>query len=284
MIPSSFDYEVASSVEEAVALLEAGGGDAKLLAGGMSLLPLMKLRFARPSLLVDIGRVKDLSYVREEKDHVAIGALTRHHDLQYSGVLSQHCPILCSAAGLVGDPQVRHRGTIGGAVAHGDPASDLAAVLLALDAELVVRGRDGERVIAAADFFKGLFETALRPAEVLTEIRVAKLDPKRNAWAYLKFNRRAQDWAIVGVAVVLERGNGKIDRAAVGLCNMGATPLRARAVEAALARTKADAVAQAAERAPEGTQPPTDTNASAEFRRHLAKVLTRRAVLEALGR
>jgi carbon-monoxide dehydrogenase medium subunit len=270
MIPAPFEYELASSVDDAIRLL-GQDGEAKLLAGGHSLLPLMKLRFARPSLLVDIGRLSELSYVREAGDQIAIGALTRHHDVAGSSVLQQQCGIVARAAEQVGDPQVRHRGTIGGSVAHGDPASDLPTVLLALDAELVAKGLSGERVIAAGDFFTGFLETALGPQEILTEIRV----PRAGAGgAYVKFNRRAQDWATVAVAAV--RANGGVH---VGLTNMGATPLRAKAVEQALAGG-ADS-ATAAEQADEGTSPPSDTNGSAEYRRHLAKVLTRRA-LEAI--
>ena len=284
MIPSAFDYEVAGSVDQAISLLKDGGEDAKLLAGGHSLLPLMKLRLARPSLLVDIGRLSDLSYIREDGDRIAIGALTRHHDLQHSKLLAKSCPILSYTAAGVGDPQVRHRGTIGGSVAHGDPASDFPTVLLALDAEFVARGSGGERTIAASDLFTGLFETALKPDELLTEIRVPKLDAKKHAWSYQKFHRRAQDWAIVGVAAVLEKSNGGIGVAAIGLTNMGGTPLRAEKVESALAGAKAADVAAAAQKAAEGTSPPADTNGSVDYRKHLARVLTRRAVLEALNR
>jgi carbon-monoxide dehydrogenase medium subunit len=272
VIPAEFEYEVAESVEHAVELL--GREDAKALAGGHSLLPLMRLRFARPSLLVDLGRVDGLSYVREDGDRLAIGALTRHHDLQRDPLLGEHCPILSYAAGLVGDPQVRHRGTIGGSVAHGDPASDLPSVLLALDAELTARGPDGERTVTAAEFFTGFLETALGPQDVLTEIRVPK--QAGAGWAYLKFNRRAQDWATVGVAAVAANGGAK-----VALVNMGATPLRAGAVEQALA-SGADAAA-AAEQAAEGTSPPSDTNGSAEYREALARVLVRRSLEQALA-
>ncbi len=283
MIPASFDYEIATSVDHAAELLKQGGEDAKLLAGGQSLLPLMKLRLARPSLLIDIGRLSDLAYVTEKKGYIAVGALTRHHDVQHSTLLSEKCPIVAHAAGVVGDPQVRHCGTIGGSLAHGDPASDLPAVLLALDAEFVLRERKKERVVKAGDFFKGLFETALKPDEILTEIRLPRLDPK-HGWSYVKFNRRAQDWAIVGVAAILERSNGKIASARVALTNMGARPLRAGAVESALAGVGADAIAAAAAHAADGTSPPGDTNASADYRRHLAQVLVRRAVEEALAR
>ena len=218
MIPAKFDYERAGSVDEALELL--GRDDAKLLAGGHSLLPLMKLRLAQPALLVDIGRIDELSYVSDAGEQLAIGALTRHHDLANDPLVQEHCPIISHTAGLIGDPQVRHRGTIGGSVAHGDPASDLPAVLLALDAEFVVRGPSGEATLPAADFFRGLWETAIGPQDVLMEIRIPKLGASRG-WSYLKFNRRAQDWATVGVAVVLRRDNGKVEEAAVALTNMG---------------------------------------------------------------
>jgi len=270
VIPAPFDYEVAGSVEQAIELL-ASREDAKLLAGGHSLLPAMKLRLARPSLLIDIGRVGDLRYLREEGGSIAIGALTRHHDLATSGLLAERCSLLAAAAAQIGDPQVRHRGTIGGSVSHGDPASDLPAVLLALDAELVARGPGGERTIAAAGFFRGVFETALQPQEVLTEIRVPAAEG-----TYLKFNRRAQDWATVGVAVA--RVNGSVR---VALTSMGPTPLRARAVEEALA-AGADPAA-AAGRADEGTSPAGDVSGSAEYRRELARVLVRRALADVLG-
>jgi len=270
LIPATFEYERAESVEQAIELL--GREDAKLLAGGHSLIPAMRLRIARPALLVDIGPVDELRYVREDGDAIAIGALTRHHDLAQDPLVRDHCGLLAEAASLVGDPQVRHRGTIGGSVSHGDPASDLPAVLLALDAELVVTGPEGARTVAAADFFRGVFETALGSQDVLTEIRVPKLDGA--GWSYLKFNRRAQDWATVGVAAVADNGAAK-----VALVNMGATPLRARGVEETLA-SGADAAA-AAEKADEETDPPSDTNGSADYRRFLARVLVRRA-LEAL--
>ena len=197
MIPAAFDYVRAGSAEEAIALLGQHGDDAKLLAGGHSLLPLMKLRLAAPAVLIDVGRLRDLSYVRDAGDHIAVGALTRHHDVETSDVLKASVPLLAHAAGQVGDPQVRHRGTIGGSVAHGDPASDLPAVLLAADATLVARGSGEERTIAANDFFVGFLETALAPDELLTEIRFPKTT---GGWSFQKFNRRAQDWAIVGVA------------------------------------------------------------------------------------
>lgn len=281
MIPAPFEYERAGSVESAIELLGRHGEDAKLLAGGHSLLPLMKLRLARPSTLIDIGRLGDLSYVREDGDAVAIGALTRHHDVHHSEVLEQHCPILAHVAGLIGDPQVRHVGTIGGSAAHGDPAADVPAVLVAVNAELVARGPRGSRTIAAGDFFKGLFETDLAWDEVLTEIRAPKLPPG-SGWSYQKFHRRAQDWAVVGVAAVLLRSNGAVSGGAVTLTNMGETPIRASAVEQALAGGADPATA--AEAAPEGTNPPSDTFASAEYRREVVKVIARRALEEALSR
>jgi carbon-monoxide dehydrogenase medium subunit len=272
MIPAAFDYVRAESADHAIAQLAEHGDDAKLLAGGMSLLPLMKLRFATPSVLVDIGRVSDLSYVRDAGDHVAIGALTRHRDVETNDLLERECAVIRAVAAQVGDNQVRHRGTIGGSVAHGDPRSDLSAALLALDATLVAKGPSGDREIPASEFFKGFLETALAPDELLREIRVPKVGP--NGFGFEKFNRRAQDFAIVGV--VAARTNGATH---VGLMNMGNTPIRATAVEQALAQgaSASDAAAHAAE----GTEPTTDLDATPEYRRHLARVLVRRA-LEAL--
>jgi carbon-monoxide dehydrogenase medium subunit len=272
MIPAPFEYEVAGSVEEAVELL-GSRDDAKLLAGGHSLLPLMKLRFARPGTLVDIGRLEELRYVRDEGERLAIGALSRHRDLQTDPLVQEHCPIVSYTAGLIGDPQVRHRGTIGGSTAHGDPASDMPAILVALDAELVVRGPDGERSVPASEFFRGVFETALGPQDVLTEIRVPKLG--ETGWSYLKFRRRAQDWATVGVAALVNGG------ARIALTNMGPTPVRASAAEQAYGSGGADAAAAVAD---EGTAPSSDTSASADYRRHLARVLVRRALEEAATR
>jgi carbon-monoxide dehydrogenase medium subunit len=285
MIPAAFEYERAESVEHAVQLLGEHGEDAKLIAGGHSLLPLMRLRLARPSVLVDIDRLADLEYIREDGDVVEIGALTRMCDIAASDVVRRHNPLVAAAAGEVGDPQVRHRATIGGSVAHGDPASDPPTVLLALDAELVATGPNGSRTLPANGFFSSLFETALGPQEVLTAVRVPKL-ADGTGWSYVKFHRRAIDWALVGVAAVVERSNGTIGSARIGLTNMGLTPLRASAVESALAGsgTDADALAAAAEHAPDGTSPPSDTNGSAEYRRELSKVLVRRAVEEALAR
>jgi aerobic carbon-monoxide dehydrogenase medium subunit len=275
VIPAPFDYQKAGSVDEAVGLLAEHGDEAKLLAGGHSLLPLMKLRLALPQLLVDIGGLRDLSFVEADDGEVRIGALTRHHDVATSELLGEQVPLLAHVAGQIGDPPVRHRGTIGGSVAHGDPASDLPAALLALRASLVVRGPGGDRRIAADDFFTGFLETALAPDEIITEIRVPSVPGV--GWAFEKFNRRAQDWAIVGVTAVLT--NGDVGPG-VGLVNMGAQPLRAAGVEEAL--RSGSSAADAAARADEGTEPPDDLNASPDFRRHLAQVLVRRA-LEAAG-
>ena len=270
MIPAPFDYVRAGSVEEALAALAEHGDDAKLLAGGHSLLPLMKLRLATPSVLVDVGRLSDLSYVRDAGDHLAVGAMTRHHDVQHNELVQRELPILAHVAGLVGDPQVRHRGTLGGTIAHGDPASDLPAVVLACGGTLVARGPNGEREIAATEFFQGFLETALAPDEMLTEVRLPKMAGA--GWSYQKFNRRAQDWAIVGVAAVRNGTTG------VALVNMGSTLVRATGVEEALAGGAS--VSDAAQQADAGLDPPADLNASSEYRRHLAKVLVRRALEE----
>jgi aerobic carbon-monoxide dehydrogenase medium subunit len=273
MIPAAFDYARADSVDEAIQLL-GSNQDAKILAGGHSLLPLMKLRLARPAMLVDIGRIGELNYVREDGDMVAIGALTRHHDVANSEALRSACPIVADTAAQIGDPQVRHMGTIGGSVAHSDPASDMPTVLVALGAELVVKGKGGSsRSVAAGDFFKGLFTPDLASDEILTEIRVPKTT---GGWSYLKFHRRAQDWALVGVAAV--RSNGGVH---VALTNMSDRPLRASGVEEALSGGADPAAASA--RADEGASPPSDTFGSAEYRRELSKVLVRRALEEALG-
>ncbi len=271
MIPSSFIYQRAGSVEEALNLASEHGDDAKFLAGGHSLLPLMKLRLAAPEVIIDLGGLHDLSYVNDEGPYVAIGALTRHHDVEHSEVLARQVPLLAYAAGQVGDPQIRHRGTIGGSVVHADPASDLPAVLLALDATLIARGTGGTREIPIGEFFRGLFETVLEPGELLTEIRVPK--PASGAWSFQKFTQRAIDWAIVGVAV---------QGGSVALVNMAGTPLRAAGVEEALAggASPGDAAARAAE----GTSAASDIRASREYREHLARVLVSRALTEAAGR
>jgi carbon-monoxide dehydrogenase medium subunit len=271
VIPAAFEYSRAGSADEAVSLLSQHGDDAKILAGGHSLLPLMKLRLASPAMLIDVGPVKDLSYIKDGGDHIAIGALTRHREVETSDLLKQQVPLLAHAASQVGDPQVRHRGTLGGSLAHSDPASDLPAVVLALGGTLVARSSRGERTIAAGDFFTGFLESALAPDELLTEIRVPKFPGA--GWSFQKFNRRAQDWAIVGVAAVRNGNTG------IALVNMGSTPVRASAVEQALAGGAS--AADAAQRAADGTSPSADLNASVEYRQHLARVLVRRALEEA---
>ena len=273
MIPASFDYVKASSADEAISLISEHGDEAKLLAGGHSLIPMMKLRLAVPSVLVDIAGVRDLSHVEDRGDHIAIGALAKHRSIETSELLIAQCPMLAHVASKVGDPQVRHRGTIGGSLAHSDPASDLPAAVLALGGSLIVQGPNGQREIAATDFFTGYFESALAEDEMLTEVKVPK-SPGTN-WNYQKFNRRAQDWAIVGVAAAQVDGAMQ-----VSLVNMGSTPLRATAVETALA--SGASAAEAADEAANGTEAPTDLNASPEYRAHLARVLTKRA-LEASG-
>jgi carbon-monoxide dehydrogenase medium subunit len=282
LIPLAFDYEVAESVDHAIELLGQHGDEAKLLAGGHSLLPIMKLRLAAPTVLIDLGRIDGLNYVRDEGDTLAIGAMTRHCDAERDPLLQEHCGIVSYTASLVGDPSVRHRGTIGGSISHGDAASDLPTTLLALDATFSMGGPNGERTVAAGDFFKDYLETDLSPDEVLTEIRVPKLNGA--GWSYKKFNRRAQDWAVVGAAAVVERSNGSIGAARIGLTNMGSTPVRATAAENALSGASTDSVAEATRSADEGTSPSSDIAASAEYRRHLARVLSKRAVEEALGR
>lgn len=274
MFPAKFDYSRATSADEAIALLAEHGDEAKLLAGGHSLLPLMKLRLAQPSRLIDIGGVDDLSYVTDRGDHVAVGALTRHRDVERSAVLAEHVPLLAHAASHVGDPQVRHRGTIGGSLAHGDPASDLPAVALATGATMVVRGSGGDREVAASDFFVDFLQTAVGPDELLTEIRF----PKHTGlgWGFEKFNRRQQDWAIVGCAVQAGPAGG------VALVNMGSSPALAAAATGAI-RSGDDAAAVGAV-ADEGSAPPSDLHATAEYRRHLARVLVERAAGRAIGR
>lgn len=271
MIPAAFEYVRADSVDAALSALTEYGDEAKLLAGGHSLLPLMKLRLATPSVLVDVGRLDDLRYINDAGDYIAIGALTRHRDLETSSLLASAAPLLAHAAGHVGDPQVRHRGTIGGSLAHADPASDLPAVALAMGATIVATGPNGTREIAASEFYTGFLESALAPDELLTEIRIPKLDTQ--GWSFQKFNRRAQDWAIVGVATV--RANGSTG---VGLVNMGSTPLLASAVMDAV-KSGANA-ADAAALANEGTEAQSDINASSEYREHLARVLVRRSLEE----
>jgi aerobic carbon-monoxide dehydrogenase medium subunit len=270
VIPAPFDYVRAESVEHALDMLAEHGDDAKLLAGGHSLLPMMKLRLAAPAVLVDVGRLEELSYVRIDGDEVTVGATTRYRDLESSPVLRDELPLLASVAALVGDRQVRHRGTIGGSLAHGDPAGDLPTAAVALGATFVVRGPRGVRTVEAEEFFTGYFETVLEPDEMLVEVRMPRLP--RTGWAYEKFTRRANDWGIVMVAVAADR---------VALGNMAATPLRAHAVEEALAA--GSSAADAAALADTGTEPTADMHASGAYRRHLARVLTRRALATARG-
>lgn len=271
MIPPQFDYTRVTSAEEAVAALVEHGDEAKLLAGGHSLIPLLKLRLAQPSVLIDIGPVTDLSYVRDEGEQISIGGLTRHRDLERSELLAREIPLLAECARHVGDPQVRNRGTIGGSLSHGDGASDLPAVVLALGGTIVAQGPGGRREVAATEFFRGFLETALADDEILVEVRLPKAP---GGWSFQKFNRRAQDWAIVGVALGTVAGERR-----VGLVNMGSVPVRATATEQALAAgaSAADAAALAAE----GTEPPADIHGSPEYRSHLARVLVGRALTEA---
>jgi carbon-monoxide dehydrogenase medium subunit len=282
VIPAAFDYVRAGTVDEAVAALVESGDDAKVLAGGQSLLPLLRLRLAYPSLVIDIGRVPELRGVRDDGAAVVIGAMTTHYEVLHDPLIRQHCGLVAEATATVADPAVRHRGTFGGALAHADPAGDLPAVALALDAEMVVQGPGGRRTVPAAEFFVDYLTSALAPDEVLVEVRLPKL---AGPWGYRyeKFQRVAQAWAIVGVAAAVRRDNGSIGEARIGLTNMGTTPIRARATEAALAGVAAQegAVAAAAEYAAEEAEPASDLNAQADYREHLARVLTRRAVLAA---
>ncbi|HEX3318163.1 MAG TPA: xanthine dehydrogenase family protein subunit M [Solirubrobacteraceae bacterium] len=278
MIPPSFDYAAPDSLAEAIRLLEQGGEDAKLLAGGHSLIPLMKLRLAAPSLLVDLNRVDGLRAIEKANGGWRFGSMTRHVDLQVHDELG----LLSVAARSIADQQVRNRGTIGGSLAHGDPASDLPAVLLAAEGSVTVQGSGGEREIAAADLFQDYLTTAIEPAEVMTSVSV----PIGEGWGfgYQKFNRRVEDWAMVGVcALVRKAGDGFCEDVRIGLTNMASTPLRASAAEDALrgGALDADAIGQAAAQAAEGTDPPADLNASSDYKRHLAQVLTRRALEQA---
>ena len=271
MIPVAFDYELATSAEHALSLLAEHGDDAKLLAGRHSLLPLMKYRLAAPAVVVDIGRLSDLSYVRDDGDVLAIGALTRHRDVEVSDLVRSQAGLLAAVASKVGDPQVRHRGTLGGALAHGDPASDLPAAIIALGGSMVVQGPSGAREVPVDDFFTGFLETAIGEDELLTEVRIPKAPDAR--WSFQKFNRRAQDWAIVGAAVIVDG-----DTCGVGLVNMDSRPVRAGAVEEAVA--SGASAAEAAASAADGLEPPSDLNAGVDYRCHLARVLTRRGLEE----
>jgi aerobic carbon-monoxide dehydrogenase medium subunit len=279
VIPADFDYAAPGSLEDAIGLLSEGGEDAKLLAGGHSLLPLMKLRLAAPSLLVDLRRVQGLAGVQADAAGVRIGAMTPHAQLQTREDLG----LIARVAGSIADQQVRNRGTIGGSLAHGDPASDLPAVLLTADGEVTARGASGERTIAASELFQDYLTTALAPDEVMTEVRFPPLEGYGGG--YEKFNRRAEDWAMVGVCALVKAWDGTCEDVRVGLVHMGSTPLRAGATEEALRGQPLDEdrIAQAAEQAAEGTDPPGDLNATPDYKRHLARVLTRRALRQAAG-
>jgi carbon-monoxide dehydrogenase medium subunit len=284
MIPAPFAYARPTTVDEALQAVASGGEDVKILAGGQSLIPVMRLRLAAPETVVDLTNVAELRGVREEGDAIVIGAMTTHSDVISDPLIAQYAPLIAEATETVADRQVRHRGTFGGALAHADPAGDLPAVALALDAEFVIAGLSGRRTVPAAEFFVDYLTTALEEGELLVEIRVPKLE---GTWGmhYEKFNRVAQAWSIVAVAAVVRREGDRIAEARIGLTNMGPTPLRAGGVEAALNGVEAtgEAVAAAAEHAAEGTSPSSDLNAQADYRQHLAKVLTRRAVTVAAG-
>lgn len=281
MIPAQFEYVAPTTVEEALAALAEGGEDAKVLAGGQSLLPVLRMRLNAPSVVVDLGRIDSLRGIRDDGDGIVIGAMTTHSDVYHDALVREHAAVICEAVEQLADPQVRHRGTFGGALAHADPAGDLGAPALALGATFTVVGQGGSRTVEADDFFEDLFTTAVQEGELLTEIRI----PKHTGWGghYEKFVRVAHQWPIVAVAAAVKADGGTIQEARVGLTNMGATPLRARAVEQALAGQPAtdEAVRAAASSAAEGTNPPSDLNGDADYRRHLATVLTRRAVLAA---
>jgi carbon-monoxide dehydrogenase medium subunit len=280
MIPAAFDYHAPTSVEEALRLL-GSSGDVKVLAGGQSLIPVLKLRLAAPEVLVDLGRIEALRGIRENADELVIGAMTPHDEVARSSLVATHALLLTKATQTVADPQVRHRGTFGGALAHADPAGDLLAPALALDASFVIVGPSGSRTVPAADFFQDLFTTAIGEDEILTEVRV----PKHTGWGahYEKFSRVAQQWAIVGVAATVRVEGGTIAQARVALTNMGSVPIRASATEQALVgvRVDASAVAAAVANIADGTRPPSDLNGDSDYRRHLAAVLARRAVLAA---
>ena len=279
MIPAAFDYKAPTSVDEALQLLAEGGDDAKIIAGGQSLLPVMKLRLAAPELLIDLAKIDSLKGIRDDGDAIVIGAMTPHFEVVGDPLVAEHASLIARCVETVADPQVRHRGTIGGACAHADPASDIPAPMVALDAEFVIAGPGGQRRVAAADFFQDLFTTALGEDEILVEVRV----PKYTGWgsAYEKFVRVAQQWAIAGVAATVRTDSGTIAEARLALTNMGPTPVRARAAEQALAGValEPDAVAGALTSIADGTAPPTDINGDPEYRRHLVSILGRRAVL-----
>ena len=283
MIPVAFDYQRPTTVDEAVAALAGGGEDAKVLAGGQSLIPVLRLRLSAPSVLVDLGGIEQLRGVREEGDALVIGAMTTHDEVAGSPLVRRFAPLLATMAATIGDRQVRHRGTLGGSLSHADPAADMPAAAAALEARYVLAGPTGRRVVPAAGFALGLFTTALAEDEVLVEVQVPKLE----GWGshYEKFHRVVQAWAIVGVAAMVRRDDGAIASARVTLTNMGPTALRATALEQALAGCAADraAIEQACAVAAEGTSPRDDLTASAEYRRHLVRVLAGRAVAAAAG-
>jgi carbon-monoxide dehydrogenase medium subunit len=284
MIPAPFDYVAPLTVEDAVAALASGGEDAKVMAGGQSLIPVLRLRLSYPETVVDLGKIAELRGVRDDGDAIVIGAMTTHDEVLHDPLVTRYVPLLAQATETVADPQVRHRGTFGGSLSHADPAGDLPAVALALDAELVVAGTNGRRTVAARDFFLDYLTTAIQPGEILVEIRLPKLG---EGWGtcYEKFSRVAQAWSIVAVAAAVRRENGAIAEARIGLTNMGTTPLRATATEQALAGRSASAevLAEAASHAADGTSPTSDVNAQADYRSHLATVLTRRALAKAAG-
>ena len=284
MIPGKFDYVRPDTVDGAVRALAEAGDEAKVIAGGQSLLPLLRLRLAYPELLVDVGGIDELRGVTDAGDALLIGARTTHYQLVHDPLVAEHAGLLAQATSTVADPAVRHRGTLGGALAHADPAGDLPAVVLALDSTLIARGPGGEREIAAADFFVDYLTSSLGPDEVLTAIRIPKLGA---GWGYRyeKFHRTAQSWATVGVAALVRRDNGTVAEARIGLTNMGTGPVRATATEQAAGGAEASraALSQAAAHADEGTQPPGDLHGAPDYRRHLARVLTGRALAVAAG-
>lgn len=283
MIPAKFDYAAPSSVEEALGLLAQHGDEAKVLAGGQSLLPVLRMRLNAPEVVVDLGRIEALRGISEDGDTIVIGAMTPYYDILASDLVHNSLGLLHKAIAEVADPQIRHRGTLGGALVHADPAGDCGPPVLALDADLVITGQGGERTVPAADFFEDLFATAVGEDELLTAIRL----PRYDGWGshYEKFVRVAHQWPIVAVAAAVRSEGGSIAEARIGLTNMGSTPLRAAAVEEALVGCEAtpDGVRAACDLAAEGTNPPSDLNGDAAYRRHLATVLTRRAVLAAAG-
>jgi len=285
MIPASFEYQAPKSVDEAVKLLASLGDRGKVVAGGHSYIPIMKLRLAQPEVLVDIGRIGELRYVRQEGDRIAIGALTTHAQVAANATINGSCAVLSETALEIGDQQVRNRGTIGGSLAHADPAADYPATILALDAEIVVQGPKGRRTIKATDFFTGMLATALADDELLVEVRVPTVG-KGAGGVYLKLPNKASHYAVVGVAAVARLSGGRVSSLAVGITGAGSTPIRAAGVEKALTgqTASADAIAKAAESAAEGLDLLADIHGSADYRAHIARVYTRRAVAEAVRR